>query len=95
MFDFSYMNKPIFLYTTDLDDYAKDRGFLFDLSELPFYLCLNEKELIESIRCFNKKIYIKNLNAFFEKVGLNETGKASYEVARRIMEMCGINEKKE
>lgn len=86
MFDMMLLEKPVFIYATDMDDYAKDRNFEFTFDELPFLYAQNDNELMKNIFDFNEKNYKYNLKDFQRKVGLSETGKASINVSKIILE---------
>lgn len=80
MFDFAMQGRPCLLYATDADAY--DRGFYFNLRELPFPLAENQEQLIETIEHFDDEAYTSRLNAFFtERIGLKEDGHASKALA--------------
>lgn len=50
IFDFSILEKPIILYTPDLEKYEKERGFYYDYCEFaPGPICFDEKDLINVI----------------------------------------------
>ena len=84
MFDYSYLLKPIILYATDIDQMNKDRGFLFDLYELPFPISKTNIELLKIIKEFDYEIFEKNIKEFNKRLNINETGKASQYVAKII-----------
>lgn len=80
MFDFAMQSRPCILYATDAEAY--DRGFYFNLRELPFPLAENEEQLIATIEAFDNAAYTTRLNTFFtERVGLREDGHASEALA--------------
>lgn len=80
MFDFAMQSRPCILYATDAEAY--DRGFYFNLIELPFPLAENEEQLIATIEAFDSAAYTSRLNTFFtERVGLREDGHASEALA--------------
>lgn len=75
MFDFIILNKPCFIYATDKDEY--DRGFYWNLENLPFPLATNSEELVMCVETFNVEKYQKSINMFRDEVwGLDEDGKA-------------------
>lgn len=81
MFDFAMQSRPCLLYATDVDAY--DRGFYFDVRELPFPLAESEDELIDVIEHFDSKEYKSRVDSFFdERVGLVERGCASEALAK-------------
>lgn len=83
MFDFSMLRRPCMLYATDADSY--DRGFYFDIHNLPYPLATSEERLLDTIANFDMEAYLYGLDRFFaEDVGLCETGAASEALARWI-----------
>lgn len=75
MFDFGMLIRPCLLYATDAEQY--DRGYYFDIANLPFPLSRNEQGLIDAICTFDSEKYAENLQTFFaEEVGLMEKGDA-------------------
>lgn len=81
MFDFAMQGRPCLLYATDADAY--DRGFYFNLRELPFPLAENEEQLVATIEGFDHETYAAHLNVFFtERVGLKEDGHAAEALAK-------------
>lgn len=85
MFDFAMQYRPCLLYATDADAY--DRGFYFDLRELPFPLAESEDELVDVIEHFDSESYKSNVTRFFdERVGLTERGCASKALTRWMVD---------
>lgn len=81
MFDFAMQRRPCLLYATDVDAY--DRGFYFNIKELPFPLSESEEELITTIERFDNEVYLSRLARFYdERVGLTERGHASEALAK-------------
>ena len=80
MFDFAMQGRPCILYATDANAY--DRGFYFDLKELPFPLTENEEQLLATIESFDNEAYTTHLNTFYrERIGLKEDGHAAEALA--------------
>ena len=80
MFDFAMQGRPCILYATDADAY--DRGFYFNIRELPFPFTENEEQLISTIEHFDGKAYATRLSTFYaERIGLKEDGHASEALA--------------
>ena len=86
MFDSALINKKVFLYASDIEDYKGDRGFYFELEQLPFPLAEKEKELTENMLTLNESEYYKNLEKFNLSVDYYEDGTASESAAKRIIE---------
>lgn len=85
MFDFTMLLRPCILFATDAELY--DRGFYYNLKEMPYPLARDQKELIDSIKEFDEETYRMRLLEFFnEEVGLFENGKASKAIAEWIKE---------
>lgn len=90
-FEAILLDKPVFLFAKDLDNYIKERGFYIDIHELPFILSQNNQELLEKIINFNEEKYLSNIHGFIKKLGIKENGNASEILAEKIMQI--INRK--
>ena len=87
MFDFAMQGRPCLLYATDANAY--DRGFYFDLKELPFPLTESEEQLLSTIETFDNEAYTTHLNTFYhERIGLKEDGHASEALAEWMVAHC-------
>ncbi|MBG9444260.1 CDP-glycerol glycerophosphotransferase family protein [Cytobacillus firmus] len=84
MFEFSFTKKPVFLYTSDIDAYIKDRNFYFDLKSLPYPVAENNLELFTVLREFNESEYLVKLNKFLIGLGVYEEGNASTKIVEVI-----------
>lgn len=85
MFDFSMQMRPCILYAADADWY--DRGFYFNLDELPYPLTRNQKELELAVSSFDSSRYQNDLRHFLEcTVGLFEDGNACKALAEWMQE---------
>lgn len=80
IFDMAYMFKPCFVYAPDHESY--DRGYYFQIKDMPFPYSFNEVELCKVVLNFNEEDYKRQLCAFFSKIGLKEDGQG----ARRLYE---------
>lgn len=88
MFDFILAQKPVFLLAKDYLDYINvERGLNFELKELPPSFSENEKELMSNIEHFNLDKYQLSCKKMMEKLGIFETGHASEEVAKKILQI--------
>lgn len=86
VFDYAITKKPCILYTSDLEEYLKkDRNLYFNIKELPFPICFNNNELIETIKSFDFEEYINALNQFDLKIGSFEDGYACQRVYEKII----------
>lgn len=81
IFDAALAGVPCFIYAVDYDDYAKDRGTYYKMSELPFLSADNNAKLLQNIEKFDLSYYINRWNVFKEEAGLRETGHAADDIA--------------
>ena len=63
MFEFAIMDKPCFLYASDLEEYMKERG-LITLDEVPFPKTDSNEELEEIILSYEKEAYLAKVHEF-------------------------------
>lgn len=86
MFDFAMTKRPCLLYVPDLEEYTKkDRKLYFDVKELPFPICKDNESLVNCIKTFKQDEYENEVNAFLNKVGSFENGKASETIIETIL----------
>lgn len=76
MIDMALLRKPCLLYTVDIDSY--DRGYYFDLNELPFSISKNMRSLIKSLQDYNENQYLTRVDKFLsdEGVGFFDIGES-------------------
>lgn len=65
MFEFAIMDKPCFLYASDLEEYMKERG-LITLEEVPFPKTDSNEELETIILSYEKEAYLKKVHEFMD-----------------------------
>lgn len=92
MFEFSLLEKPVWLYVTDIESYIQDRGFYFNLKELPFPLAQNNEELLSIVNDYNEIEYKANLRHFMRELGVNENGLAAPAVVEKILQIYNCKE---
>ncbi len=85
MFEAGMIEKPVFLFATDIEEYKKDRELYFDMKELPFILAESNAEFVDRIRNFDRDEYLTSLREFNEKMNYSENGTASDTIAERII----------
>ena len=77
MFEPAYVKKPVFLFTTDLENYLKtDYDMLLDIRSLPFPLAENNEQLFRLIEEFDYGYYKQQLEQFLESFETKEDGHA-------------------
>jgi CDP-glycerol glycerophosphotransferase len=77
VFDFSLLNKPVFICALDLDAYEQNRGLLKEFYEYPFPYARTNDELIECIEKFNAPEYSESVKKYFEINPIYDRGNAS------------------
>lgn len=89
MMDFGIINKPVFLYTPDLDQFRNEgRGLREIFDQLPFTCCKSNQEILLAIRNFNHKKYTENLLHFIHNIyGGFDDGHACERVVKRIKDV--------
>jgi len=88
IFDFAYLRRPGFLYASDVKAYVEqERGLYFDITkDLPFPFADTTEALLDQMRAFNDNDYQKAIDAYFEDMGMKETGHAADDICRVIMD---------
>lgn len=91
MFEFSILNKTVFLFARDLDAYLKtEREMYFNIVELPFPIAQNEEELFHNIREFDLKDYKARVDGLLDKLGYFPMGGSSQAVVEYIKKLDSI-----
>ncbi|MEY2701522.1 MAG: hypothetical protein RLY43_142 [Bacteroidota bacterium] len=84
MFEFYLMNKPVFLYASDVEFYKNERGLYFEIEELPFPKSNSYDGLLKNIVNFDKDTYFDQVNKFMDIIDFQEKGKASQIIVSEI-----------
>jgi CDP-glycerol glycerophosphotransferase len=85
MFEAGMLEKPVFLFATDIEEYTKDRELYFDMHDLPFVLAESNDEFVDAIQNFDADEYLINLKKFNKQMNYCENGNASQILAERII----------
>ncbi len=92
IFDGAIRRIPCFTYATDFDQYKnEERGVYYEMEELPFPYATNNDELEKNILSFDQEEYLKKWDAFCVRMGLNETGHSTHDIANKIADF--LNDK--
>ena len=86
MIDYILMDKPVFLYAPDLQEYEKERGLKPVYYRLPFQICQNNKKLLESVENFHMDSYMKRLKEFRTQYISFDDGNSSKHVVDLIID---------
>ena len=84
-FDAMEGRKKVVIYAEDIDQYVDDRGFYFDIRNLPFPVVENNDELISCLHSFDSESYEQAVRKFQEEVGLFSDGNASRRTVKYIL----------
>lgn len=82
--DYLLTYHPSFVYAEDINEYEQDRGFCFDLKELPFPVATDNATLCKNIENFDEDKFKKEVFQFIGNTGIIPTQNASLEVAKYI-----------
>ena len=85
IWDFSFMNKPCFLYAPDLDNYKKERDFYIPIEKWPFPLACSITELEKNILAFDDEKYKKDIKKHHVELGSFEKGDATKSLLEIIL----------
>lgn len=83
-FDFEMIQKPAFLYCSDLEKYEKTRGLLKEFYKYPFPLARTNREMLNNIQKFNETEYRKKMEEYMEGYPSYENGHAAKKTAEWI-----------
>ena len=85
MFDMTLLGRPCMLYAVDADKY--DRGYYFELTQLPYPLARSQEELIHHLHEFDAEKYKSDCFAFDqEHIKSIECGEGSKSIAQWMKE---------
>lgn len=84
IWDFALLEKPGFLYTPDLQDYLKERGFYTPIEKWPFPFAASNEELRELIESFDEEKNKKKITGHFDLLGSFENGSACEKIIKEL-----------
>lgn len=87
VWDYSLLKRPMFLYTTDLDEYLETQGFYVDVRDWGFPIAKDNETLIHQIENFTEKDQ-ESISAHHLKFQSAEKGTATKTLAERIHKEC-------
>lgn len=87
MFDFGHTYRPCLLFFPDYYNFRdKERGFYFDIHQLPFPLAISFEKLINNIRSFDLDTYKNNVDSMIQMIGSMDDGHAAERAVQYIVE---------
>ena len=90
IWDFSFTEKPCFIFAPDLKEYEEKRGFCTPPESWGFPLAETNEELHENILNFNQNDFSLKMKQHHTALGSFENGTASEKTAALILEHCGL-----
>ncbi|MEH2952065.1 CDP-glycerol glycerophosphotransferase family protein [Candidatus Merdisoma sp. JLR.KK011] len=87
MYDFSFSQRPVFLYQPDLEEYKGTRNFYIPPQRLPYIQACSNEELAEKIRNFDEAAYRKKLELFMNSMGNYDDGHAADRTAEFLLDI--------
>lgn len=88
IWDFSFTNKPCFIFATDIESYRKENDFYIPMDEWPFSIATDNKELSGNILQFDQDEYITKVKKHHYDLGSFEDGHATERVVKLINDIC-------
>lgn len=88
IWDYSFTYRPCLLYTPDLKEYEKNRGFDVNIHEWGFPVCETSDALVEAIETFDAAQFRERMEHHHESLGSYESGHACEAVAEVIEKHC-------
>ena len=85
LFDAMLAGCRVMIYASDIEEYAKERGFYFRWEELPFPLSTDNASLEEKIMEFQDEKFCDHVSAFKKEMGCIHNGNASEAVVEHIL----------
>ena len=84
--DFCLLEKPVYLYLDDIEDYtANSRQLYRPMEELPFWEARNQRELTALIEKTTPESARRNCREIMDYYGFRESGEAARKVCERIV----------
>jgi len=86
LFDFALMNRPVFLFFPDLDNYKNnERGLYIEIENLPFKCSEDFNGLLKNIEEFNSLEYSKKVKKFIKELGYLNEKETAEKIAKFIL----------
>ena len=88
IWDYSFLERPCFLYTPDVKEYLSTTGFYVGMEHWPFKNANTMKELLELIRGYNDNENKESIAEHHQFMGNRETGEACGAITKWILDNC-------
>lgn len=85
VFEMGFINKKVFLFVDDFEQYKCEHGVYMELNEMPYPYAFTQDELEKKIKEMDENVYRKKLKYFNETIlGVTENGSATEKVVQLI-----------
>lgn len=91
IWDYSFTNRPCFLFCSDLKTYEHNRGFNRPIYEWGFPVSETNEELCQQILNWDAYTHQENMRKHHEQNGSFEDGTATQRICEIIQKKCGIS----
>ncbi|MGN0277367.1 MAG: CDP-glycerol glycerophosphotransferase family protein [Hominisplanchenecus sp.] len=91
IWDYSFLYRPCFLYTPDLEEYLAKTGFYVDIHQWPFPICQDMPALEQAILTYDQDANRKAIDKHHMQMGNYESGHACEAVCERIVQICNVS----
>ena len=88
IWDYSFLYRPCFLYTPDLEEYLEKNGFYVDIHQWPFQMAKTQEELWHLIETYAPGENRRRIEEHHRMMGCTETGEASEYIRKKIAGVC-------
>lgn len=88
IWDYSFLERPCYLYVSDLDVYRQMCGFYMDIDEWQIPYAVEEKDMLAQIACLAQIDWTSKMQAHRKALGSCESGHASQDIADYIKSKC-------
>ena len=89
MWDFSFLDRPVFVYAPDMQNYIdNERDFAYPPEKWPYPIAKSNDELVREIETFDREEYDKRMQAHHADAGSYENAHSSEKAAALIESVC-------
>ncbi|MBQ8133000.1 MAG: CDP-glycerol glycerophosphotransferase family protein [Clostridia bacterium] len=88
IWDFSFTDRPCFLYCTDMEKYGQDRDFDIPIRQWRFPLATDMAGLLSDINTYDETAFKKAMELHHQEMGSLEDGSATMRICNVIYHLC-------
>ena len=91
IWDYSFLGRPCFLYTPDLDEYTRYRGFDVDIQEWGFPVCRDNASLRDNILTYNEPVFRDAMSYHHKTLVSYDGGDATKKLCMYLAELLHVS----